>query len=353
MRGPLHFRCEHVVRMSSSVNAYWLRLLDHERYDECDLGKHIVLKYPDARNRMQRRSYSIAGRPESGLIEIAVKRQPGQGVSAAIHQSLTANSMLIADEVSGVLTAGALLGYERVLMVCGGVGITLPLGLLRGLARLAERGLRIPDVHLVACVPQFGELIYFTELLALQASHPWFTMTTFVTREQIRDGISYLSSGRPDPGMLARRISTPDAVVLCGSGGFVADWGRHLRLAYPDAVMLDQHRPAQAGAALGSGGPSAAVAAAPSTVPVRILLSNSGREIAAGSGQSLLEALESSGVAVPSQCRMGICGRCSVRVLDGAVESSGDVGLSGRERDSGYCLTCCSRPTGATVTLAL
>src|ERR1700761_1151812 len=189
MKQPLHLKCEDVIRMSRSVNAYWLRVLERERYSECTLGKHLLLSYPDSSNRLQRRRYSISGKPEPGVIEIAVKRQSDRGVSASIHDSLTQNSMLLAEDISGLLTSRTLLGYGNVLMVCGGIGITLPLGLARGLARLYQRGRAVPNVHVITCVPRYDDLIYFAELLSMQARYPWFSVSTFVTREQVCAGI--------------------------------------------------------------------------------------------------------------------------------------------------------------------
>ncbi|WP_206951295.1 2Fe-2S iron-sulfur cluster-binding protein [Trinickia acidisoli] len=350
MKGPLHFKCEHVVRMSNSVNAYWLRLLNSERYDECDYGKHLLLKYPDASNKIQARNYSIAGRPEYDLIEIAVKRQAGHGVSASIHQSLAKNSILIVDEVSGALTSRSLLRYRQLLMVCGGVGITLPLGLVRGLAALSERGTEVPNVHLIVCVPHFDALIYFAELLALQAKYSWLSVATFVTREHVRAGISYLHSGRPDPRELANSIAAPDAVVLCGSEKFVSDWEVKIRASFPDAFILDQHRSSVDLAAADSARPDAGDAGGNRAT---LRLANSGRSISASHDKTLLETLESNGVNVPSQCRMGICGRCSVQLLEGEVVSTSDIGLSGAERQRGFLLACCSKPVCETLTLAL
>jgi len=347
MNGPLHFRCENVVRMSKTVNAYWLRLLDCERYDECDYGKHLLLNYPDGNNKVQLRNYSIAGRPEKGLIEIAVKRQPGRGVSASIHQSLTPNSMLIVDRVSGALTGKSLLRYRTVLMVSGGVGLTLPLGLARGLAAPAEQGAGVPDVHLIVCVPQLDDLIYFTELLALQARHKWLTVATFVTQERVRTGISYLMSGRPDPAGLADSIAAPEAIVISGSGPFVVDWERKLLGTFPDAVILDQHR-----TDFDEAGPEKG-AARHSDRLCTFSLADSNRLVTGSTDDTLLETLEANGVLVPNQCRMGVCGRCSVRLIDGDVESSSDIGLTELERERGCRLACCSRPVGRSITLDL
>jgi ferredoxin-NADP reductase len=333
--------------MSRSVNAYWLRLLDRQRYGECNLGKHLLISFPDSTNRLQRRRYSITGKPEAGVIEIAVKRQSDRGVSAAIHELLTENSMLIAEDISGVLTSQSLLSYGNVLMICGGIGITLPLGLARGLARLHQRGRAVPNIRLIACVPRFDDLIYFAELLSMQARYSWFSVSTFVTREQVRAGISYLASGRPDLRTLVNEIDSPDAVVICGSGQFVRAWEQKIGHAFPDAVVLDQHEQRVQFA------DDVMSHAAQGDMSSTICLANREVELHAARDNTLLETLEANGVQIPNQCRVGICGRCKIRIVDGEVESTSDVGLSARERESGYRLSCCTRPCSERVILKL
>ncbi|WP_266081219.1 2Fe-2S iron-sulfur cluster-binding protein [Haladaptatus caseinilyticus] len=60
--------------------------------------------------------------------------------------------------------------------------------------------------------------------------------------------------------------------------------------------------------------------------------------------QSILEAAEESGLDLPYQCRMGVCGVCSGLVIQGEVDQTEAMFLSDSEQDEGYVLTCVAKP---------
>ena len=75
------------------------------------------------------------------------------------------------------------------------------------------------------------------------------------------------------------------------------------------------------------------------------------RRIAVLPGETILEAVEASGVAVPASCRNGTCGTCATKVLAGTPEHR-DRALTAAERDrAGLMCICVSR--AATPELAL
>ena len=58
--------------------------------------------------------------------------------------------------------------------------------------------------------------------------------------------------------------------------------------------------------------------------------------------QTLLEAAESCGAAIPSLCRAGVCGTCRSRVTEGEVDCASQM-LDDQDRRDGYVLPCVSR----------
>ena len=66
---------------------------------------------------------------------------------------------------------------------------------------------------------------------------------------------------------------------------------------------------------------------------------------------TMLEALRSAGVEVPSSCESGTCGSCKVGYRDGSV-SHRDYFLSASER-SRFMTVCVSRTTSDVITLDL
>lgn len=67
----------------------------------------------------------------------------------------------------------------------------------------------------------------------------------------------------------------------------------------------------------------------------------SGREFAADSGVTLLDAASASGIALPYSCRTGRCSTCKALVQRGQTRPLTDeTGLSPEEIDAGWILTC-------------
>jgi ferredoxin-NADP reductase len=76
-----------------------------------------------------------------------------------------------------------------------------------------------------------------------------------------------------------------------------------------------------------------------------VAFSRSGRKYACSSADTLIIA-ERNGIDVPSSCRVGQCGTCATRVLDGDVEMEVEDGLDPALRAQGYRLLCVGRARG-------
>jgi 3-ketosteroid 9alpha-monooxygenase subunit B len=66
-------------------------------------------------------------------------------------------------------------------------------------------------------------------------------------------------------------------------------------------------------------------------------------------GETLLDAMERSGLAPPSSCRSGLCGACMCRVEAGAVTLDEHASLDDEERAAGWTLACSARPASADI----
>ena len=83
---------------------------------------------------------------------------------------------------------------------------------------------------------------------------------------------------------------------------------------------------------------------------VRFVRSDAGAEWSANRG-TLLELAESIGLAPNFGCRSGICGTCTTRILNGAVDY---IEEPVAPRGQGEILLCCSVPrSGADVVIDL
>ncbi|MEO1004299.1 MAG: FAD-binding oxidoreductase [Cyanobacteria bacterium J06638_38] len=84
----------------------------------------------------------------------------------------------------------------------------------------------------------------------------------------------------------------------------------------------------------------APVSAPKSSSPV-VVLAKSGQEIACDGEESILDVAEAEGANLPFGCRMGACGACKVKKIEGEVIYDDDV-----DCEDGYILTCIARPVG-------
>ena len=84
-----------------------------------------------------------------------------------------------------------------------------------------------------------------------------------------------------------------------------------------------------------------------------VLLALDGRTLRIGATQSIVDVLESAGVAVITSCREGTCGSCETPVREGGIDHRDSI-LSAEERDRGdTMMLCVSRAAGDRLVLDL
>ncbi|MEW6491937.1 MAG: 2Fe-2S iron-sulfur cluster-binding protein [Cyanobacteriota bacterium] len=60
--------------------------------------------------------------------------------------------------------------------------------------------------------------------------------------------------------------------------------------------------------------------------------------------QSILDAVEATGLRLPVGCRYGACITCAARLIEGKVEQSKAVALKSAQAAMGYVLLCIATP---------
>lgn len=87
--------------------------------------------------------------------------------------------------------------------------------------------------------------------------------------------------------------------------------------------------------------------------PFEAELRRSGIVVRVGEDETLMEAIEAAGVAVPYNCRHGSCGACLTRVLEGEIHHRDGL-LNYQERHAGdRMLLCVSRAKSGRLVLDL
>lgn len=348
MNARVSVRCDSTAQEAGGVKIFALRLPSaaHGRHHAIEAGRYVALEYADMAGGMQQRMYSVTRKPAPDVFEIAVRRTGTQGVADRLHQSLEEGADVTLLYAGGDITVDAVLAHRQVLMWAGGIGVTLPIALLRELAQLQQEGWPVPRVTLYYCCPRVQDVPFLHELLEMDLTCPWFDMQVFITRQPIDSDSRLFRAGRPTDDML-RALPVPGAVLLCGGHQFAAETRGRVRELYPQAELLIESFSAPKAEQRPAAQPQA-------TVPQAVIaIAGQDNTLPADPGKSLLDNLEQHGVPIRSQCRSGICGSCRVRIVSGDCRRDADFCLDDNDISKGYALACCTYPTSGELTVAL
>jgi ferredoxin-NADP reductase len=267
------------------------------------------------------RQYSLCGDPSvRTTYRIAVRRIPdGGGGSIEVHDALAVGDTVTSNGPRNAFPL-SVPGYgspaQRFRFVAGGIGIT-PIVPMLGLAR--QLGVDWSMVYVGRSresIPFLDEVSRFGERVAIRSDDVHGLPTADDLLGECPDGTTVYACG-PAPMLTAIRQ----------------------RLAGRDNVELHFERFAAPPVLDGT----TFTATADST----------GTTVTVGPDETLLSALQRSGVAAPYSCQQGFCGTCRTRVLGGVVQHRDSL-LTDPERAAGMMLTCVSRaPDGGHLTLGL
>ncbi|MHC8305220.1 2Fe-2S iron-sulfur cluster-binding protein [Pseudomonas sp. PB3P13] len=342
MEWPTFLSCEKTSDVATNIKTYLLRVPESITTDELKPGRFIVINHPDLSGTTQKRNYSITALRDNKQIEITVKRTGNKGVSDSLHSNINSGSLIYCSQVGGNITSDRINGYRHVLMLAGGIGITLPIALIRCLALLDKEGKPVPKVTLLVSSPTIDSIPFLAELLALELGSTWFSVRFFITREAVNPHSSHFIGGRLSKTDLLE-TAPADAVVICGSHGFSAAQQAHVAEFNGNIPCYIE--------AFSSPDRSVSKPDQPQHTTVRARSNQLDYYFVVNAGTTLLDALEANLVSIRSQCRSGICGSCRIKVVSGSCKRAPDFSLSAAERESGYALACCSYAEGDELTI--
>ncbi|MFO0614323.1 MAG: FAD-binding oxidoreductase [Polyangiaceae bacterium] len=293
------------------------------------------------------RSYTIASSPtRAGFVEITVKREPHGTSSRFLHDTLREGSALDVSAPAGkfVFTGtrdlgvpGARVDAEQVVLIAGGVGVTPLMSILRFLADRSWKG----RVYFIYAARTEKDLIFRDELAYLVRRMPDLRATVTLTREP--EGSSWTGArGRITKELLAPMASAivRSEVYVCGPDEMMNETKRVLlEMGLPPKQF---HQEAFVSPSSSEDAP-ADQAESGEPVPALVTFTRSGRSLEIAPDQTLLDAAETCGVDIPSECRSGICGQCKTRVADGRVRMDAQDALTKADRANGLVLACQAR----------
>ncbi|MCF7549339.1 PDR/VanB family oxidoreductase [Pseudonocardia sp. WMMC193] len=255
------------------------------------------------------RQYSLCGDPRvPDRYEVAVLLDhAGRGGSRRIHDTLHVGSPVT---ISAPRNNFALVPARRYLFLAGGIGITPMLPMIAQAVshgadwRLEYGGRRRTSMAFLDRLGEYGHHVRI---------HP-------------ED-----ETGPLPLDAVLRRVDPDTLVYCCGPEGLLAAVEARCARLPTGTLHVERFR--------ATPGPADGTADRPFTVH----FSTSGRSATVAAGQTIVDAAEACGVALPASCFEGVCGTCETRVLAGRPDHRDSL-LSPEERASGETiLTCVSR----------
>jgi len=267
-------------------------------------GSHIQLHLPTS-HRVLKKAYSLLSDPaDTSSYRIAVRLQEhSKGGSRFMHEGLSEGDHLHITVPSNLFAPNSSARHH--LLIAGGIGIT-PF-----LSYLAEFQRQSKSYELHYAYRGGVTDAYVTDLRQAFSAK----LHTYDSNLQQRLDLNQLLSNQP--------VGTH--VYVCGP--------ERLRLAVQEAATTNAWSPSRIH--------WEAFAAAEPGQPFQVELARLGKRLDVSADESLLEALEASGVEIPNLCRGGVCGQCATVYLEGDVEHR-DAFLSQADQ-SQQLMPCVSR----------
>ncbi|WP_217571503.1 flavin reductase family protein [Mesorhizobium sp. GbtcB19] len=323
--------CTGSIQEARDVVTLMFNRVDGRRFDFL-AGQFVTIRFSWA-GQTYSRVFTIASPPtRPDRIALTIKAAADGNATRILHDHFGEGSIV---EISGATGDFTLEGraVEKALFLCAGSGITPLMSMMRALHDAASD----LDVAFIQCARSPDDVLFGPELQMFRENMHGLTVEAVCSRPS--DSGDSGNTARLDMARLARLV--PDVgsrtVFLCGPAGFMQAMRGHLiDLGVPAERVFEE--------AFGPASPSESKA--PSDMKIIVAFERSGIRREAGESATILELAEAAGIYLDTSCRMGVCGTCKVRLIEGEVDLNDMGGLSEVERQGGFILACCSTPRG-------
>ena len=346
-----------IFRETNDVKTFRLKSPDGGPIPFTFLPGQFLTYTAEIDGKLVRRSYTIASSAaQTAYVETTIKREEPGIFSDYMHDKVKQGDLI---EVTAPFGAFTFRGKEAdsVVLIGGGVGITPLMAAIRYLFDTAWRG----DIFLVYGVQTTEHFIFRDELEYLQRRMPNLHVIATMARAE---GTSWMGpQGHVTKELLSQ--SVPDIqkrrVHLCGPPGMMEAMKKILAtVGVPsDQVKTEAFGPARGAvpppgvtqvlsaepaAPAAAGAPPAAPALGPATATIRFAKAN--KIAALPPDKSVLEVAESNGVSIDYACRVGVCGTCKTKLLEGQVTMEVEDALTPEDKTQNIILACQAKSVG-------
>lgn len=303
--GQLRVRVAETEMVAEGIRRLRFVPVDRETLPLFSGGAHTVLTMHDG-DRVLRNPYSLMGSPfDPSSYQISVlKTLNSRGGSIFVHEKLKKGSELSISPPVNLFPIDR--RGRRHLLIAGGIGITPFIPMMEQLER------EDLPFELHYCMRSKGGGAYWSVL----ANRYGRRVATYFDDLQQKIPLSRLIENQP--------LGTH--LYVCGPAGMI-DWvlAEARDAGWPEENLHSER-----------------FSAPPAGNPFKVELAKSGRTIEVKPTQSILEAIEQTGLNPPFLCRGGACGQCESAVVscDGSI-SHNDHFLSEADKASGRKIMIC------------
>lgn len=297
-------------------------------------GEYFCFSFLDEKNSITQRCYTLVSAEKGKYYDFIIEDKGGKSASSIISKLLSRKNEINVSGRGGNINFSSIRDRKNVLLLAGGIGITLPLALIRECFKVY--GYSAPDQHimLILSCTDLASVPGLNELLDLYTRCDWFTIRINVTRVRPLKQSEVFREGRINLSKDSIPI-IPDTTIVCGSNHFAESLVNDVKMRFPySEIALEAFTSAQA----------APTEKDTESNGCRIAVENNRRNITVDKTMTILDNLIQQNIPIRHMCRSGICGNCKFRLNSGTVKSEHDFCLSAKDRSEKIYLACCSYP---------
>lgn len=289
------------------------------------------------------RSYTIASSPSRPhSIELTIKKEDGGAVSPWIHENIQVGSSIELRGPAGRFNCFDIQS-DKALLISAGSGITPMMSMARYWSDVEPA----KDVQFLNWVRSVNDIIFRREMALIDHRNTSFQFEVICTQPGL--GENWLGRrGRINSTVLQDMV--PDLlsreVFCCGPEGFMeqvktclSELGFDMSNYHDESFDPGGKKKAKLQQLKNEAKePEKAEASRPTIFTVKLTRSNKQFDIS--SEEFLLQKLESEGVSMDSSCRVGNCGACIVKKVEGETTTENESGLASDDKKAQFILTC-------------
>ncbi len=315
-------------------------------------GQYLTLE-TEINGTAVRRSYSLSSAAKSGIWEVAVKKVENGTMSTFLNNEITAGDRMSVGTPDGTFLINP--EPERrasYYFIAAGSGITPIMSMIDSL--LEEEPLS--TIFLLYGNRDEASVIFKEKLLEMQKRYRGQLIIEFILSQGNYNKLPtrYGIKSRINVDILTRWFDdhpSPNRIsnfYICGPGDMILSCRDQLRAfgIEEDFIHQEYFTPPEQPEDKGVG----TVAVQEGTI--KVLLDGQEIIIQWDKESSILQNVLDQGYDAPYSCMSGVCTSCQAKVSEGKVEMDMALGLSQKDIDNGYCLTCQAKPKTSSVSLS-